>query len=422
MIVVSLACLFEALSVVYCLHYLYGTKPYLEKYALCFLMCDIVWMNFVHFSKVNQAWSMMIYPIIVLYCGIRFGFKLKTLVINNVLYMVILSGIEATIMLGFSIVFNIQKMSTMQNLIVNIVVFGVVSIGLRYANLKQLSETFQSNDKLIVASLGTVILVASLFLLSFKWNKSFEIFYYVLLGISIILIIVSVIDIGKHKIKMREAEAELKLHRLYEASFQNLIDDICAKQHEFDNHINAIYSQHRLCKSYDELVEAQRKYCGEIILENHFNKILSKGNPVIIGFLYSKLSEMGKKGITVTYQINIGDLKCEIPVYKMVELLGNLINNAMEAVQEEKGEIYVSIVEESDMIVIEISNESEVIDEKKIKEFFRKGYSEKGKNRGYGLYNVGKICEEYGIAINCKNEKRENENWIVFKLVINKSR
>ena len=32
-----------------------------------------------------------------------------------------------------------------------------------------------------------------------------------------------------------------------------------------------------------------------------------------------------------------------------------------------------------------------------------------------------KICEEYGAAINCKNEKRENENWIVFKLIINKS-
>ena len=71
--------------------------------------------------------------------------------------------------------------------------------------------------------------------------------------------------------------------------------------------------------------------------------------------------------------------------------------------------------------MIEISNESEAIDEKKIKEFFKKGYSEKGRNRGYGLYNVGKICEEYGIAINCKNAKRENENWIVFKLVINKS-
>ena len=33
---------------------------------------------------------------------------------------------------------------------------------------------------------------------------------------------------------------------------KNLIDDICAKQHEFDNHINAIYSQHFLYETYDE--------------------------------------------------------------------------------------------------------------------------------------------------------------------------
>lgn len=413
--------MFEALAVVYCLHYLYGKVPRLDIKTAIFLVIDVTWMEIVHFLSLGSGWTIIIYPVIAIYCAVEFGFNFKAILINNILYMAILSSIQATIMLIFSVLFKIQKTDIFVNLVINILVFCIISVLFKKINLKKISDIFQSNEKLIWVSLIVVVLSAALFLLTFKWSRKFEILYYVVLGISIILIAVAAIDIGKQKIKTKEAEAELRVHKLYESSFQELIEDICARQHEFDNHINAIYSQHKLYKTYDELVNAQREYCGEIVTENHYNKILSKGNPVIIGFLYSKFFEMEKKGLIAKYQITIGDLKCNMPVYKMVELLGNLINNAMEAVQEKKGEIYVSIIEEFDKIMIEISNENEVVDEKKIKEFFRKGYSEKGKNRGYGLYNVGKICEEYGAAINCKNEKRENENWIVFKLIINKS-
>ena len=78
------------------------------------------------------------------------------------------------------------------------------------------------------------------------------------------------------------------------------------------------------------------------------------------------------------------------------------------------------MVERPELITIEVSNESEEIDYKRIQDFFKKGYSEKGKNRGYGLYNVKKICEEYGIAISCENKMIENKNWIVFGLLIKK--
>ena len=101
---------------------------------------------------------------------------------------------------------------------------------------------------------------------------------------------------------------------------------------------------------------------------------------------------------------------CRVPIHKMVELLGNLLKNATEAAkQREKKKIHVMMLEDSEKIQIEISNESEIIDEKRIKDFFKKKYSEKGNNRGYGLYNVRIICEEYGAAIICKNDKGEKK-------------
>lgn len=418
---VGLYVFFEALAVVFCLHYLYGEKIYFDWISVCFVVIDVVWMGIIQIFHLNSKLSLMIYPIIIVYCGVKFGFNIKVIFINNILYMTIISSIQATIMVIFSIVFKSDTMRTFDILIINIITLFVVFFILKKCKLEKLSCILQENDTLIKISLMVIVMSIILFLIGYKQKRSFEILYYVILGVSIVLIVIAVMDIGKHKIEAREAEAELRLHKLYESSFRELIDEICARQHEFDNHISAIYSQHRLYKTYDELVEAQKKYCDEVMEENHYNKVLTNGNPVILCFLYSKFAEMKKRGIKVTYRINIGDLECGIPIHKIIELLGNLIKNAIEAVQQKGGNIDVSIVEECDKIYIEISNESEIIDEKRIREFFKKGYSEKGKGRGYGLYNVGKICEEYGVVVNCRNVKKEGCNWLVFKLLINKS-
>lgn len=418
---VGLYAFFEALSVVVCFQYLYGEKLHWEKISIIFLITDVILMEILYLLHLKSIWSLIIFPIIFLYSGFRFGFKLKPLIINNVLQSILLATLQASIMMVYSVIANDHKLKEMDGLIVNGLMLLIVLCGLKRCKLKKISDILQSNEKIVIISLSVVAITIVSSFLNFKQNTKIEMLYYVVLGITILLIIITAIDIGRNKIKVKEKEMELHLHKLYEASFRELIDEICARQHEFDNHINTIYSQHRLYKTYDALVEAQKKYCGEIMEENRYNKILSKGNPIILCFLYSQFSEMEKKGISVTYQINIADLECGMPVHKMVELVGNLIKNAVEAVQKSgKEKVHVMMLEEKTRVLIEVANESEMIDEKIIKEFYKKGYSDKGKNRGYGLYNVGKICEEYGAAIDCKNENKNGYNCLVFYVVINK--
>lgn len=420
-IILSFNTLLEALSMIFCLHYFYGEKMNFDKTIIAYLLIDIpiiVMMNELH---LQSKWSLIMLPLIILYSGIKFGFQLRKLIINNILQIIFVSGLQALIMMIYSTITNNQKLQPLDVLIVNAVVFLIVLVGLKRCRLENLSEILQKNEGIIIAVLILIILLAALSILNYKWTPKIEILYYIVFGISIVLIAITAIDIGRNKIKVKEAEAELRLHKLYEASFQELIEEIRGRQHEFDNHINAIYSQHRLYKTYDELVAAQRKYCDVIEEENHFNKVLSKGNPVILGFLWSEFSKMKKVGISVKYEINIGNLECSMPIHKMVELLGNLINNAMEAVMKtENRKVYVMMREDVNCIQIEVFNESKVIDEKKLKEFFKRGYSDKGEKRGYGLYNVRKICEEYHAAIVCKNEIREGENGILFGIMINK--
>ena len=420
--VFSLYVLFEALAAVYCLHCLYAEKIRFDFATIGIVLAEVAWMQLIYFNDWNYNLSWLIYPFIALYCGIKFGFNIKAIFINNILWITLISALQATIMIFLSITLGMKSVGEKESLLINISVFIILLLFLRKTRIDYWSKTLQSNERIIIVSLMIIVLAVIYFFINYKADKGMDILYYAILFISLMLIGIAVIDIGKHKVRAKEAEAELRLHKLYEKSFESLIEDIRARQHEFDNHINTIYSQHYLHQTYDELVEVQKKYCKSIMKLNHYNKLLSKGNSIVLGMLYSKFSEAEKRGIEVEYKIRIGDMKSEVPIYKVVELLGNILTNAIEALVacEETNRLKVVMLEHPHEIAIDISNECKNIKLEHIQKFFVKGYSEKGNNRGYGLYNVKKICDEYDILLETTIKKEERADMLHFMLIINK--
>lgn len=239
-----------------------------------------------------------------------------------------------------------------------------------------------------------------------------------ILFFSVFLFCIIAGQLGKYKIKSKEIETELKMHILFADSFRSLIDDIRMRQHEFDNHINTIYSLHYTCDSYEKLVTAQKEYSQAVIKENRYNKLLKADNPLLIGFLYGNFVKIEKIGVKITYLIDIGDFNVDIPIYKLVEILGNLIKNAVEAMKEAKEDkaLHVAIIETGGEFKIEVRNRSRSFDYGEIEAFFKKGFSRKGKNRGLGLYNVKNICSEYSLSILCENKLIDEGNWLSFTI------
>ncbi len=418
--VVSLSLFFEILAVVVCLHYLYDEKIKLDKLTISFIFIEMIWMIIVCFFELNQTWTLLMYPIIMVYCGVKFGFNIKAIVVNNVLYMIILCILQSTIMMVFNFVFG--KLNYEIQVVINFIVLILVIVLAKKCNLAKLSKILQKREILLAIVLFVLGISFLLFLFQFKQTLGFDILYYIVLFVSVILLCVVAIDIGKHKMKTKEIEAELRLHKIYESSFKSLINDIRARQHEFDNHINAIYSQHMMYRDYESLKKAQREYCKVVVEENRYNKLLSQGNPVILGFLYGKFLEAEKSGIIVDYNISIRQLECCVPEYKFVELIGNLFDNAMEEIVKTnvKKVIKITLKEESDLIKIIISNPINDLKYNEIHKMFIEGYSKKGQGRGLGLYNVNKICKDYNVEIECEIIM-DGEEWIKISLLINKS-
>lgn len=416
--ITNVCLLLEMLSFTFCLHALYREKFRLDIVTMSFFVIYMIIMTAINYYNLPHQYTLIMYLIIFTYCGFKFSFDFVVILINMVLSVIIVGSIQMVVALPFLYVLNISWFTKLQLLIVDFLAFLIIVFVVPKSKVNKLAKFLCSKEKLQVIVI--MLCIALVFFLLFKY-KEFNVFYIeeaILLFISIVCIFILGGQLGKYKVKAKEIETELKMHELYADSFQGLIENIRLRQHEFDNHIHTIYSQHYIYNTYDELVEAQNTYCEVISKENCFNKLLKANNPIIAGFLYGKFVEIDKLGIDITYNVKIKSLDIDIPVYKIVEILGDLINNAVEAIENVEGmnKLYVSLIED-EKFTIEVRNESPYIDYNEIDNFFVKGYSSKGKNRGLGLHNIKKLCNEYKLSIYCENIKIDGLNWISFKVV-----
>lgn len=414
----NICLLLEALSIIICLHYLYGEKFKFNIINTSYLTIHMIIMTAINYYDFPRVSTIMIYPVIGVYCLVRFGRKWKALMINNALYMVIISGIQLLVAMFYGKIFKVLFFSDLDLLIINVGAFLLILFILPRVRLNRLSIYLQDKERILILYLILCIALTLSSLISYKIIKGLEMYQYIVFFIGILLIVLLVGQLGKYKIKSKEIETELKMYQLYEESFHSLIEEMRLRQHEFDNHINTIYSLQYTCKTYDKLVNAQKEYSQVILKENRHNKILKAGNPLLIGFLYGKIIEIEKLGIDISYNISITDLDVGVPVYKLVEILGNLTKNAVEAMSYSKMHkaLHIAVIEIDGLFEIEVRNKSDFIQYSEIENFFRRGFSRKGRNRGLGLYNVKNICTEYSLQLCCENKEINNENWLWFSV------
>lgn len=419
MIISLLYVVFEAIAVLLLLHTLYGKKICWNIYSIAFVVIDYILMLATKLFGVNQNLSVMIYPLLAIYCFVQFKSKIQEIIVNIVLAVIMLLGIQLIPLLVFGILGELLiGYENVAIVISNLIILIIAIVLYKKVDLHTISLTFQRNSKLI----GLILLLEStlVFLLIFQYKNAYgkvPIKYTVISGIMVLIIILCIHGL-LYRIKYQEKQAELEAYKTYSAAFSDLITQIRARQHEFDNHISALCNLHYICKDYDELVQEQSKYAKDVISNNRFHKLLVSGNPVIAGFLYGKLSSIQEQGIEVTYTFHISEFTSKIPV----ELIGNLLKNAVEAVktQQVEKQIHLSCTENENEFCLGVRNRSEKIPLDEMGRFFEKGYSSKGSGRGLGLYNVKEICEKYGVDIVCDNTEIDDKNWFLIEIHIKK--
>lgn len=364
-------------------------------------------------------------------CGIvsNICYPLRFLFVLNYFFMVYLISKE----------YAINVLSSIKYVIISVTVFGLIELAVYFVlywlfyflgldqDIVQLVMAITVSLCLILKKKG--VLYAGKELL-YRWDKTLYLificvalifFYYLnLIKISdgiflkdfiILFVLLGVLLFVVYKVYANHMEEEL--HHRYSEQYSEIIIEIRSRQHKFMNQLQSICTLSEIYKTYDELVMHQRE---EIDALEHYmfpNKLLILERPLIITHIYNKMCEAEEKHINMHLEISCSLQDIGIPDIYMIEIIGNLLDNAMEEVEirhlNEKIYFLINYFDD-EMICIECSNEHDKIPFNEYKQYFSYGFSAKNSHQGIGLAHIKKIVNKYGGYLEVGNIEKNGVN------------
>ncbi|MCM7166095.1 sensor histidine kinase [Enterobacter quasiroggenkampii] len=185
----------------------------------------------------------------------------------------------------------------------------------------------------------------------------------------------------------------------------NYVDALRAHTHEFMNKLHVILGLLHM-KRYDKLEEyiLQTAHHYQTDIGTIQSKVKS---PVVAGFLLGKINRAKEAGVTLTLadESQIPDTASEEQVAVLITALGNLIENALDAMEgQQEGEIGLLLHYQNGWLSCEVSDDGPGIDPTQLESIFTKGFSTKGDNRGVGLFLARQQIQNLGGNISVESE------------------
>lgn len=210
--------------------------------------------------------------------------------------------------------------------------------------------------------------------------------------------IVGAIATYRDKTEMKLLAEELTGVRLY-------VEALRSQAHEFMNKLHVILGLVQL-ESYDQVASYINRIASDHQAEvSYVGKHIR--DPVLAGFILSKLSLAREKGVVMELTENsyFPNIQGEELAHELVTIIGNLIENAFDAVKDQTEKyVKLAIYQENDYICIDVQDTGEGIPEELGESIFERGITSKAAGRGIGLYLVKGCLERLGGFIEFTSE------------------
>ena len=168
-----------------------------------------------------------------------------------------------------------------------------------------------------------------------------------------------------------------------------------AQRHDFLNHLQVVYSLIEM-EEYQEANRYIDKVYGAI---TSVSRVLKTASPAINALLQVKLDACEKQGIRVTLNINSAWKELPMPAWEMCKVLSNLIDNAMDAMEDmpqEKRHLVLTLTEDVRSYRFSVANTGPEIPEEMRPRIFEAGVTTKSDGHGMGLYIVRNTLRHSG--------------------------
>lgn len=195
--------------------------------------------------------------------------------------------------------------------------------------------------------------------------------------------------------RMMEYQNKILVQQMEEVN--NIYQIMRGWRHDYHNHLQNLKAQLRMNQ-----IEEAKNYLNALEQDlDDIYELVDSGNLNVDAILNSKLSMALKKDIALDYKATVPP-KLKVTDLDLCVILGNLIDNAMEACETvESGRfirLYIGVFKQQ--LYISLSNATSEVVRKLDEEYI----THKRGNHGHGLKRINLEVEKYGGYINRKNE------------------
>ena len=195
----------------------------------------------------------------------------------------------------------------------------------------------------------------------------------------------------------------------------NLNITLRTQRHDFLNHLQVVYSLIEM-EEYGEANAYIEKVYGRITA---ISRVMKTAVPAVNALLQVKVAACEKAHVRVHLNITSkwDTLEDTLPAWEMCKILSNLIDNAIDAMNElpqKKRALTISLTENLRQFCFAVSNTGTPIPKEMQESIFQPGFTTKGDGHGMGLHIVRQTLMDRGgdIALVSDAEKTEFSGYV----------
>ena len=180
------------------------------------------------------------------------------------------------------------------------------------------------------------------------------------------------------------------------AGIEGLNTTLRSQRHDFLNHLQVVYSLIEM-EEYQEANAYIERIYGAI---TSVSRVMKTASPAINALLHNKLSAAEQQGVQLELSFTSDWHSLAMPAWEMCKVLSNLLDNALEAMQDtDDKRLILRLTEDLHHCRLTVSNTGPTIPPDRIDRIFEPGVTTKGEGHGMGLCIVKRTLERAGGGI-----------------------
>ncbi|HHW44872.1 MAG TPA: GHKL domain-containing protein [Desulfotomaculum sp.] len=251
------------------------------------------------------------------------------------------------------------------------------------------------NYLIAIFSLGQVLIIAIFTQFLTIIDTSIPIGWMVIVDIVIIGNTALSLILMRKLMVLEEQKALVQQQTRHIGDLEEMIRNIRAQRHDFISHLQTVYGLLQLGK-----FEIAQEYIAEVAGDLRISaQTMRLKQPEVSALIQQKAAKSANQNISFGLVIETTLDRLNMRPYNLNRILGNLLDNAMDAVifvEPKDRYIRLEIKEDEKNYIIKVANSGPAIPEYLREKIFEPGFSTKGENRGLGLAIVKEIVIQHG--------------------------